>query len=140
MLPTAPQDVRLRTITALMEANERRCGTIAEATEMLHALMKAAKTTGKKGTLTLKFEVAPDKNDENALTITCTPSSTVPTPERRKALIYHDAEDHSFSKTDPRQLELLAEQDEARKEREAELAEKGIAQIGRGAAAAGATT
>lgn len=130
MLP--PQDVRLRTITALMEANERRCGTIGEATEMLHALMKAVRSTGKKGTLTLKFEVAPDKNDELALTIHCTPTSSVPTPERRKALVYHDAETASFSKTDPRQLELLAEKEAERAEREAELAEKGIAQIGRG--------
>lgn len=128
----SPDDVRLRTLTALMEANERRCGTIGEATDMMHTLMKAVRATGKKGTLTLKFEIAPDKNDEAALTIHCTPSSSVPTPERRKALIYHDAETASFSKTDPRQLELLAEREEERRERETELREQGIARIGRG--------
>lgn len=130
MQPT--HDVRLRTITALMEANERRCGTIAEATDMLHRLMKACRDTGKKGTLTLKFEIAPDKNDELALTINCTPSCSAPTPERKKALVYHDPEQLVFSKTDPRQLELLAEKEQERAEREAELAERGISQIGRG--------
>lgn len=127
----------LRTITALMEANERRCGTIAEATEILHRLMKAVRDTGKKGTLTLKFEIAPDKNDELALTINCTPSSSIPTPERKKALVYHDEANKAFSKTDPRQLELLAEREAEREERAARLHEAGVAQIGRGGNALG---
>lgn len=123
---------QVRSLTALMELNEKRCGTIEESTEMMHRLMAAVRATGKKGTLTLKFEVAPDKNDELALTINCTPSVSAPTPERRKALIYHDAEQLAFSKTDPRQLEMLAEQEAERQERARELQEKGIAQIGRG--------
>jgi hypothetical protein len=125
--------VSVRDICAVMNLNERRCGTIAEATEAMHAVMKAARATGKAGTVTIKFKVAPDKNDELALTIEADVSSSVPKPERRKALVYHDAETRTFSRTDPRQLELLAEKDEQRREREAELAEKGIARIGRGA-------
>jgi hypothetical protein len=123
---------QVRSITALMELNEKRCGTIEEATEMMHRLMAACRKTGKKGTLTLKFEVAPDKNDELALTINCTPTVSIPSPERRKALIYHDAEGHAFSKIDPRQLEMLAEQEEERAERERALQEANVARIGRG--------
>lgn len=134
------QDTRLRTLTALMEANERRCGTIEEATQMLHELMKRVRQTGKKGTLTLKFEVAADKNDENALTINCTPTASIPTPDRKKAIVYHDLDNLAFTKTDPRQLELLAEQEAEKQERERELSERGIAQIGRGAPATTAAT
>lgn len=123
---------QVRSITALMELNEKRCGTIEEATSMMHTLMAAVRKTGKKGTLTLKFEVAPDKNDELALTINCTPSVLAPTPERRKALVYHNAEELAFSKTDPRQLEMLAEQEAERAERERTLAEANVSRIGRG--------
>lgn len=126
------QDVRLRTLTALMEANERRCGTIEEATQLLHQVMTRVRQTGKKGTLTLKFEIAADKNDENALTVSCTPTANIPTPDRKKAVVFHDLDNLSFTKTDPRQLELLAEQEAEKQEREKELAERGIAQIGRG--------
>jgi hypothetical protein len=126
------QNERVRSITALMELNERRCGTIEEATEMMHRLMKAVRDTGKKGTLTLKFEVAPDKNDELALVMNCTPSVSCPSPERRKALVYHDPEHMAFTKTDPRQMELLAEQEAERLEREQELRDRGLAVIGRG--------
>jgi hypothetical protein len=129
----------LRSLTALMEANEKRCGTIEEATEMMHRLMKAVRATGKKGTLTLKFEVAPDKNDELALVMNCTPSVSCPSPERRKAMVYHDPENLGFTKTDPRQMELLAEHEAERLEREEELREAGIARIGRGEAALAAT-
>jgi len=122
----------LRSLTALMEANEKRCGTIEEATEMMHRLMKAVRATGKKGTLTIKFEVAPDKNDELALVMNCTPSVSCPSPERRKAMVYHDPENLGFTKTDPRQMELLAEQEAERLEREEELREAGVARIGRG--------
>lgn len=122
----------LKTFVDVLEANERRLGTIKELTEGLDAVMKASRATGKKASITLKIEVSPDKNDELALTMQADVKTSIPTPERRKALIYHDAESHTFSKTDPRQLELLAEQEAERAEREAELAEKGIAQIGRG--------
>lgn len=123
----------LKTFVDVMEANERRLGTIRECTEGLDALMKAVRATGKKGTMTIKVEVACDKNDEMALTMMADVKVSTPTPERRKALVYHDAEKHTFSKTDPRQLELLAEAEAERAEREAQLREQGVAQIGRGA-------
>lgn len=125
----------LRTITDVMESNEKRLGTINEATAELNRVMAAARATGKKGTVTLKFEVAPDKNDELALTILCDVSSTVPKPDRRKALVYHNSETQTFSRTDPRQMELLAEKEQERNERNAELEAAGVArldQVGRG--------
>lgn len=132
----------LRTVVDVMEAHERRLGTIAEATTELNALMSAVRATGKGGTLTIKFKVEKDKNDEEALTIVADVTSTIPKPERRKALVYHDAETQTFSRTDPRQLELL-------REREAEAAERAEAikaagavdlqQVGRGPIAATVT-
>jgi hypothetical protein len=107
-----PQELRdnlaVNTITGLMEMNERRCGTIAEASEMMNILMTAVRDTGSKGTLTLKFTVACDKNDELALVIEveCL-HIRLPKRARRKALVFHDPKNKAFSKTDPRQMELL---------------------------------
>lgn len=123
----------LRTFVDVLDANERRLGTIREMTEGLDAAMKAARATGKKATITMTIEVAPDKNDELALTMMADVKVKLPNAERRKALIYHNEKDHTFSKTDPRQLELLAEAEAERAEREAQLREQGVSQIGRGA-------
>jgi hypothetical protein len=129
-------DEAAKTICDLMEFNERRLGTIKEATAAMHELMDAVRATGKNGTVTLKFSVKPDKNDELALMITADVATSIPKPERRAALVYHDSENRAFTKTDPRQLELLAEREAERQEREAELREKGIALVGRGPQAA----
>lgn len=128
----------LTTFTHVLAANEKRLGTIAEATEALDAVMASARATGKKAKMVITIEVAPDKNDELALTMSADVKTTLPAPERRKALIYHDAKNHTFSKTDPRQLELLAEQEQERLERQTKLKEANIAQIGRGEPAAAA--
>jgi len=126
----------LKTFVDVLEANERRLGTIAEATAALDAIMKAARLTGKKASLTIKIEVAPDKNDELALTMSADVKASIPVAERKKALIYHDPASQTFSKTDPRQLEMLAEREQERQEREQTLNEAGVAQIGRGLVAA----
>lgn len=130
MLPTESRE--FKSFAEVMVANERRTGTIEELTAMLHQVAGAVRRTGKKGTVTLKVEVECDKNDEMALTFRATPSCSAPTPDRKKALIYHDAERGVFMKTDPRQLELLAEQEAEREQRARDLQEKGVAQIGRG--------
>lgn len=127
------QPQELRTIVDCLEAQEKRLGTIAEATSELNALMKAVRTTGKGGTVTIKIKIEKDKNDEEALTWLADVSASIPKPDRRKGLIYHDAETQTFSRTDPRQMELLREQEQERADREAELREAGIARIGRGA-------
>ncbi len=132
---TAVQDARVRTITGLLELNERRCGTINQATEEMHRLMNAVRATGKKGSIVITMTVEPDKNDELALMISQKVKSTLPEPEIKKAMVYHDAEGLAFTKTDPRQLELLAEQEAERLERERELQERNVARIGRGAEA-----
>jgi hypothetical protein len=128
-----PQEVReFHTFAEVMVANEKRTGTIEELSKMMHDVAAAVRKTGKKGTVSLKIEIACDKNDELALTFQATPSCSLPTPDRRKALIYHNPETNTFTKTDPRQLELLAEQDAERTEREQRLREANIAQLGRG--------
>lgn len=133
---TAVQDARVRTITGLLELNERRCGTINQATEEMHRLMAAVRATGKKGKITITLTVEPDKNDELALTIAQDVKAVLPAVEAKKALIYHDPDNLAFTKTDPRQLELLAEQEAERAERERELQERNVARIGRGTEAA----
>ena len=132
MLPTENRE--FRTFAEVMVANEKRTGTIEELTKMLHEVATAVRKTGKKGTVTLKVEVECDKNDELALTLRATPSCSVPAPDRRKAMLFHDGERGVFAKTDPRQLELLAEQEAEKASRERELNERGIARIGRGGA------
>lgn len=130
MLPTESRV--FKSFAEVMVANERRTGTIEELTAMLHEVATAVRKTGKKGSVSLSIEISCDKNDELALMFQATPSKKVPTPDRKKALIYHDAENGVFTKTDPRQLELLAEQEQERNERTRDLTEKGIARIGRG--------
>ena len=128
-------EVILKTFVDVMEANERRLGTIAELTTTLDTIMKASRLTGKKTKLTLTIEVAPDKNDELALTMSADVKASIPVAERKKALIYHDPASQTFSKTDPRQLELLAEAEQERQTREDALRAQGVTslnQIGRG--------
>lgn len=124
-------DEAAKSICGLMELNERRLGTIAEATKAMHELMAAVRATGKSGNVGIKFSVNVDKNDELALTIEAEVTSKIPQPERRKALVYHDVESRAFTKTDPRQLELLAEKEAERAEREERLREAGVERLER---------
>lgn len=126
------EDSVLRTFIDVLEANERRCGTNAKATKLLHELMSAVRETSKGGKIVLEIAVGVDKNDEMALTWKAKVKASIPEAEERTALVYHSKDTRTFSKTDPRQLELLAEQEAERAEREAELRERGVAQIGRG--------
>jgi hypothetical protein len=120
------------TIIGLMEQNERRTGLIDSASAQMHELMKLVREYSGKGKVVITFEVSCDKNEENALQLDCYSKVTLPEKPRRKALVFHDAKRKVFSKTDPKQLELLAEREEMRAARETELAERGIARIGRG--------
>lgn len=130
---------QVRSLIELMEMIEPRCGTNKKGTDEIHRLMAEVRNIGKYGTLVVTFKVSPDKNDELALTISAKVKATLPEGEPRKALVYHDAESREFSRTDPRQLEMLAEQEAERQEREAELRQRGIERIGRGAELATAT-
>lgn len=130
------EDHSLRTFIDVLEANEKRCGTNSKATQLLHELMTAVRETSKGGELNINIKIAPDKNDEMALTWKASVKAKIPESEARTALVYHDKDNRAFSKTDPRQLELLAEQEAERAEREARLQEAGVARIGRGEAAA----
>jgi hypothetical protein len=124
-------DEAAKDICGLMDLNERRLGTKAEATKHMHDLMAAVRATGKGGKVVIAFNVAVDKNDELALTIDTVVTATLPKPERRKALVYHDVESRAFTKTDPRQLELLAEKRAEKEERDQRLAEAGVERLER---------
>lgn len=126
-------DGRVRTITGLLDLNERRLGTIKEATQAMHDVMRAVRETGKKGRVTIILDVEPDKNDELALVVMQAVKTSIPQAARKKAMVYHDPMNHAFTKTDPRQLELLAEQTQEKVERDEALREAGIAKIGRAA-------
>lgn len=134
------QEVRIRSITELMASNEPRERSIARATALLYQLMDAVSETGKGGEMTLKFSVKPDKNYEGALEIKATSKITkLPEPEGRASMVYFDRETKTISKTDPRQLELLAEKEAEREEREERaraMTEANITQIGRGSSPA----
>lgn len=127
------------TFIELFQQQERRTRTGAKATMLMHELANAVRATGKTGEIIIKIKVSPDKNDELALNWKPTVKASIPEEEAKVAVFYHNPETKTFSKTDPRQLELLAEQESERAEREEALREKGIAQIGRGAEPALAT-
>lgn len=126
-------DDSVKTITGLMELNERRTGTVAIASELMHQLMREVSLTRNKGKMVITFEISCDKNEELGLLIDSFAKITaMPERPRRKALVFHDAKHNLFSRKDPRQMELLAEREAERVERAQELADRGIARIGRG--------
>jgi hypothetical protein len=122
---------RMETLPALMSYNQKRW-PVAEAMEHMLAVQKATLNTGKKGTITIKFTVETDKQEEGVLAVSMDVTSTVPRAERKKTMLYPLEDGRGFTKTDPRQLELLAEQEAEREEKSRRLHEAGIAQIGRG--------
>jgi hypothetical protein len=124
-------DQRMDTLSALLNANTKRW-PVAEAMEHILAVQKAVKNTGKKGKVTITFAVETDKQEEGVLAVSMDVTSTAPRADRKKALLYPCDDGLGFSKTDPKQLELLAEQEAERDEKARRLNEEGIAQIGRG--------
>lgn len=120
----------MKTITQVLVENERRHGTIAEASEYLEQVVRAVRNTGGKGEVRITLKVEPDKIDELAIAILQDVTFKMPPKKRVKSVVYQN-NDGSLTKTDPRQLELLAEQ-EAERER---LHESGVTQIGRGTTA-----
>ena len=127
-----PQDLRMDTLSALLNHNQKRW-PVSEAMKHILDVQKAVKNTGKKGTITIKLTVETDKQEEGVLAVSMDVTSTAPKPDRKKALLFPTEDGLGFSKTDPKQLELLAEQEAERAEREAALAEQNIARIGRSA-------
>lgn len=101
---------------------------LTDAGAELADLVQAVKATGKKGSITLKIEVEPDKTDDTVVTFQ--PDVTVKKPKRpyAKGIFYINDKTGEVTREDPRQIELALE-------KEAELKEAGataLHQVGRG--------
>lgn len=122
----------------LMVDDDKRTRALSDLLADFAAVAKATRELGAKGTVTLKISVDKDKNDEEALAISYDVSSSIPKAKRKSSIGFFDEKTKTVIKTDPRQLELLAEKEDARlaeQERQRQLNEQGIARIGRGESA-----
>jgi hypothetical protein len=118
-----------------MVEDDRRTRALSDLLADFAAVAKATRELGAKGSVTLKITVDKDKNDEEALSISYDVSSSIPKAKRKSSIGFFDEKSRTVIKTDPRQLEMLAEKEDERlaaEERARALSEKGIAQIGRG--------
>jgi len=111
-----------------------------DAGKRLAEVVLAVKATGKKGSITLKIDIEPDKQDDTVVTFQPSLEVKVPRKPYAKGIFYVDERNGNVSREDPKQLELLAEQNaEKEAERERQRAE-GIVrldQVGRGNGTAG---
>lgn len=98
-------------------------GTVADqlATDM-QALVTAVREHGRKGSITLKFEVAPRKGG-SALNVTARVDTKLPAPEPTESVFFSDAAGNLL-RDDPRQM-MLPLREVERAERPAELRKAG---------------
>jgi hypothetical protein len=81
-------------------------GQVADdAGMLLQSLVEAVQTHGKKGTFTLKIEVAPMKGDVAALLVSAKAEAKPPAGDPIAAVFFAD-NDHNLVREDPRQLQL----------------------------------
>lgn len=101
--------------------------------EKLAEATLAARTVGKKATVTLTIEVSPDKTDESVVSVQ--PKITCKIPEKgfAEAIFFVD-EKGKLSKEDPKQAEMF---EERRKQGVVDIAaqDERIMQVGRGTTA-----
>lgn len=105
---------------------------LKEAGAELADVVRAVKATGKKGSITLKIDIEPDKTDDTVVTFQ--PDLTIKKPKKpfAKGIFYFDEKTGNVSREDPRQLEMQMEREAELREREERFHEAGIATIGRG--------
>lgn len=100
---------------------------LTDANKELRAVVMAVKSTGKKGSITLKIDIEPDKTDETVVTFQ--PDVTIKVPRKPYAKgLFYVSENGDVSREDPRQTELDLERAE-------KLADQGVtalAKVGRG--------
>lgn len=91
----------------------RKGAAVDEFTAALAELVQAVTYTGKKGTLTLKLNVAPSKTDDSAVEVVDDLAVKVPKPPQKTSLFFAD-DSGSLTRTDPRQgrIEGLGVDDE----------------------------
>lgn len=105
---------------------------LKDAGAELAEVVAAVKATGKKGSITLKIDIEPDKTDDTVVTFQ--PDITVKKPKKpyAKGIFFVDEKTGRVSREDPRQLEMLAEREAERDEKMRLAHEQGITHIGRG--------
>lgn len=103
---------------------------LADAARDLQELVQAVRDTGKSGKLTFAITVEPDKSDDTVVTLQPDVTLKLPKRPRAKGIFFMDRHGN-LTREDPRQLELLAEQEAEREaKREAERA-AGVAHLDR---------
>lgn len=109
---------------------------LKDAGAELAEVIRAVKATGKKGSITLKIDIEPDKTDDTVVTFQ--PDITVKKPKKpyAKGIFFFDERSGNVSREDPRQMELEMERKAEREAERERFHEEGIATIGRGNAAA----
>ena len=129
------QELRNNFVFALMVEDDRRTRVVSTLCADVAAVAKAVRETGKGGEVTLKIKFSKNKSDEEALDIKYDVSCKTPEPDAKSSIGFFDEKTRTVIKTDPRQLEMLAEKEEERlaaEERARQLNEQNIARIGRG--------
>lgn len=128
-------DLKNNYLFTLMIDDDKRTRALSDLLAEFAAVAKATRELGAKGTVTLKISVDKDKNDEEALAISYDVTSSIPKAKRKSSIGFFDERTKTVMKTDPRQLELLAEKEDERQaklERDRQITEQGLARIGRG--------
>jgi hypothetical protein len=129
------QELRNNFVFELLAQDDRRTRVVSSLMAEFADVAKAVREHGKNGEIVLKIVVSKDKNDEEALGLKYLVTSKVPGPDSKSSIAFFDEKTKTVIKTDPRQLELLAEKEDerlAQVERDRRLSEQGIAKIGRG--------
>lgn len=100
---------------------------LIDANKELREVVMAVKSTGKKGSITLKIDIEPDKTDDTVVTFQPDVTKKVPKKAYAKGLFYV-SDNGDVSREDPRQQELELE----RQEKLAEQGATALKQVGRG--------
>lgn len=106
-----------------------------DAGSKLAEVVLAVKATGKKGSITLKIEIEPDKQDDTVVTFQPSVDVKIPRKPYAKGIFYVDERNGNVSREDPKQIEMELEKQqekEAQRERERASGITHLAQVGRG--------
>jgi hypothetical protein len=132
---TMSQELRNNYLFTLLSEDDRRTRVVSTLLAKFAEAAKAVREIGKDGEVVLKIKISKDKNDEEALGFLYTVTAKVPELAGKSSIGFYDEKTKTVIKTDPRQLELMAEKEDerlAKLERDRHLTEQGIAKIGRG--------
>jgi hypothetical protein len=84
----------------------RKGQSVYEAGEVLRELVAAVANTGKKGSMTLKIDVTPEKQfGMSAVVVSDEITAKLPTPEKDSSLFFIDGQ-YDLVRHDPRQMSI----------------------------------